>query len=268
MDIDSLKHSLKTGSIFLLTMFILFFAIISGTQTKYLKIDSFNIISILLVILLFFSVIFYFLFKYQREECHQKSMFWKLPLMAATFGILAMFILTGYLIFTCSGEACMGIFIIILYSPIVAIILTIIALILVFNSWYETNLYTVAWTMFAFVLLPSMILIALRQGLEEPAFLMPFGFLVGTLLAVYLKKSSTEIKGVINKGALFGGIIITLLTFIVLFILGEFKNFEFNLTFLMVSSIIIILSGIIGAIIGFIYGKLKSKKEFNQTPPT
>ena len=133
MDSDIFKKSLKISAIFLLTVLILFFAIISGTSKEYIGMRL-SIIIPLLFFFLFFSIIFYFLFKYQKDEYHKKSMFLKLPLTAVVMGATAMISLAVYSASTCSGEECMATLFFIYLIPVAAITLSIIALILTINA--------------------------------------------------------------------------------------------------------------------------------------
>lgn len=254
MDSDLFKKSSGASALFLISAIVLFFAAMPGTT----EVGTNEMFSYALFYFLFSSTTFYFLFKYQKIEYHNKSIFWKLILVV--FVLESIF--TIYHIFTHPGIIISILPIIIPFFFLILCSSLIIASILALNAWYRTNLYIVVLSISLFVAIPSIYLIALKQGLEEPAIVMPFGFVTGTLLAIYLKRTPIEIRESVNTGALWGGTIITPLVFIILFIAGEFKNFTLDsidietvFMILLITIVIIIISMAIGALVGLIYGK-------------
>ncbi|MBC8500513.1 MAG: hypothetical protein ISS25_03050 [Nanoarchaeota archaeon] len=186
MDSDLLKNSKKVGAIFLATILISFLSlmIINSQETFELG----NISKSLFFLFLFFLIIFHFLFKYQKEVYHKKSMFWKIPLIAIAIWILGMALLFIQASSKYSDPG-WALWAIIMIGLIGAVIIVVFSLILVVNSWFRTNLFIVAWTIFVFVTIGSLF--------KESAFYIfsfPIGSLVGTLLAIYFKKHPWKLK--------------------------------------------------------------------------
>ena len=278
VDKKSLKETWKISGIFLL-IFLVFVAIsIKPLSNPIEEIIFFNFI--FLIILLSFLFIFYFLVKYQKEEYHSKKIFWKLPLISIGIGALSgiiLFAITMYIAVTCSGgESCMGVGIlaaILLIAP--TAILLISSVILSFNSWYRTNLYTVAWTGFVFVLIHSIWSLFVSYYPFGILFAILFGFLAGTILAINLKKTPEEIsssqqavgysdnvKKTIKKGVLFGGIISLIwFMYLIISILPSLKLFS-SMSFYNI--LLGITPTILGAIIGFVVGKIKYRSHINE----
>jgi len=206
MDKEILKKSLITGTIFVATYLALIIFVSFNFKVRIDEVIKESFYFPLIV--LFLSILFYFLFRYQKDEYHNKKILLKFPLAGFTIGIIfsVLFAIILMVFIPCSGEDCLAGPVTILFAPFYAIVLAAIFFIFSLNAYYKTNLYIVALTIFAFALILPLFLTVIGSDIisdtsSGPQFpiLMAFGFLFGTLIAFIVKVIALIIEKLKSK---------------------------------------------------------------------
>lgn len=254
-----LKNQVKMLLIFILFLLIFFSQkilvatsgffykdqVAQGIMSIFTSRDSLEIIAFLF----FSSIVFGLLFRYQLEEVKPLYLLIKFLVISIISSILWSFIF--FYIEACAGACFMYIF---LYSPIVILFLTLFSSAMVLNYKYKTNLFVAICTPLIFVFISSS-----SNGTDS--WLLPFSFLAGTVVAIFLKKASNP--KILRNFLISIAIVIT--PFIVSNIISLSKSYRRIDgeaipwgSELQLPMIIALIVGIVTGAISFIYGRLKN----------
>lgn len=204
-----LRNSLMWG-VALFSIYFLFYYIsssilyrASGDLYKYTgDMERYSWIFIYFITL--FSVISYYLFKHQSDDVVISNPFGKFFIKGLIAGgILAA--ISSFFAPSGIGHLSFPLFFSLFVSPIYflgfvlggSLLGGIISLFLALNAKYKTNTNTVMGWICLFLLLP--LLYSKGIDFEETALVMPIGFIVGTIVALYIKKVPQIIKQIIRK---------------------------------------------------------------------